>query len=131
MQNFTPECQALRYIDILPCVVMRKTCATTTTPDSEAVRALFVPYLRWMEILLQVTDHAIARVAICSQERVIVAYTVQCLAHHLLRESRSPAVLGRKRLDRALFCSDVALDLSSATLLRDDLLRGRSDEGVT
>jgi hypothetical protein len=76
MQNFTPKRQALHYIDILPRVIMRETRATTPTPDSEAVCTLFVPYLRWVEILLQVADHTIARVTICSQERVIVSYAV-------------------------------------------------------
>jgi hypothetical protein len=130
MKNFTPERQALHHIDILPCVVMRETRASTPTPYSEAVSTLFVPYLRWVEILLQVADHAIARVTIRSQERVVVSYAVQRLAHHLLREFRFPAVLGGERLDRAFFCSDVALDLPPAPLVRDDLLRGGGDEGV-
>lgn len=131
MQNFTPKRQALHHIDILPRVVMRETRAATPTPNSKAVCILFVPYLRWVEVLLQVADHAIARVTICPQECVIVSYAVQCLAHHLLRQFRFPAVLCRERLDCAFFCSDLPLDLPPALLLRDDLLRGRSDERVT
>ena len=103
MQNFTPVHQTLHYIPILPCVAMRESRASTPTPDNETVCALFVPYLRWMEILLQVADHAVARVTIRPQERVIVSYAVLCLPHHLLREPWFPAVLGRERLDRALF----------------------------
>ena len=76
MQNFTPKRQALHYIDILPRVVMRETRAATPTPDSEAVRTLFVPNLRWVEILLQVANHTVARVTICSQECVIVSNAV-------------------------------------------------------
>ena len=130
MQDFTPERQALHYIDILPCVVMGETRAGTPTPNSKAIRTLFVPHLRRVEILLQVADHAIARVAIRPQECMVVAYAVQRLAHRLLREPRLPAVPGGERLDRAFFGTDVALDLPPAPLLSDDLLRGGSDERV-
>jgi hypothetical protein len=59
----------------VPCVVMRETRAATPTPYSEAVSTLFVPYLCWVEILLQVAHYAIARITIRSQERVVVSST--------------------------------------------------------
>ena len=130
MQNFPPERQTLHNVRILTCVVMRETRTSTPTPDGKAVRALFVPYLRWVEILLQVSDHAVARVTIRPQERVVVSYAVQRLPHRLLRKFRFPAVLGGERLDRAFFGPDVALDLPPAPLIRDDFLRGCRDEGI-
>ena len=84
-----------------------------------------------MEVLLQVADHAIARVTVRSQERMVVSYAVQCLPNRLLRESRFEAVLGGECLDRTFFFPDVALDLSTSSLLRDDLLCSRSDEWVS
>src|SRR5579863_8068435 len=95
----------------------------TPVANGKAVCALFITHMRLVEVRLLVADHAITRVAIRSQERVIVAYAVQRLPHRLLRESGFPAVLGRERLDRPFFCSNVALDLPPAPFLRNDLLR--------
>lgn len=78
-------------------------------------RTLFVPYM-------QLLDHAIR-----SQETRDCSYAVQSLPHHLLPGSLDSAVLGRECPDRAFPGPDVALNLPSAPLLRDDLLRGNRD----
>jgi hypothetical protein len=111
-------------------VVVRESRATATAPDSEAVRGLLVPHLRRVEILLQIGDHAVARVAVRAQERVVVPDAVQRLTHALPWEPRFPAVLGRERLNSAFLRLDVALDLTPASLTGYDLLRGGRDERV-
>jgi hypothetical protein len=102
-------------------------------PDREAVCCGFLvpPRLRRVEILLQVGDHAVTRVAVRAQERVVVPDAVQRLTDALPREPRLPAVLGGERLYRAFLGLDVALDLPPAPLIGDDLLRGSCDERVT
>ena len=57
----------------------------------EAVCTLIVPYLRWAEILLQM-DHAMRLGHDSFQERVSFSCAIQCLAHHLLLESRGVRV---------------------------------------
>jgi hypothetical protein len=133
VQDFTPQCQTLYHVRVLPRVVVRETCAATPAPDREAVCCGFLvpPRLRWVEILLQVGDHAVTRVAVRAQERVVVPDAVQRLTDALPREPRLPAVLGGERLYRAFFGLDVALDLPPAPLIGDDLLRGSCDERVT
>ena len=68
--------------------------AATLAANREIVHAIFVPYLRQVEVLLQVADHAIACVTTRSQERVVIPYTIQGLPNCLLRESRFSVVLG-------------------------------------
>ena len=57
-------------------MVVREARATAAAPDSEAVRRLLVPHLRRVEVLLEVGDHAVARIAVRSEERVVVPDTV-------------------------------------------------------
>ena len=64
-----------------------------------------------MEVLLEVRNHAFARVAVRAEERVVVADRVQALAYLLLREV-TLRVLARERLDGTLFTLDVLLDIS-------------------
>ena len=112
-------------------MVMREARAAASAPDGEAVCRLLVPHLRRVEMLLQVGDHAVARVAVRSQECVVVPDAVQRLTDALPWEPRFPAVFGGERLDRALLGLDVALNLPPAPLIGNDLLRGGCDEGVT
>ena len=112
-------------------MVVREARTSAAAPDGEAVRRLLVPHLCRVEVLLEVGDHAVAGVAIRSEERVVVPDTVQRLTHALPWEPRLSAVLGGERLDRAFFRFDVALDLAPASFIGDDLLCGGSDERVS
>jgi hypothetical protein len=109
---------------------MRETRAAAAAPDGETVRGLLVSHMRRVEILLQVGDHAVARVAVRAQERVVVPDAVQRLTHALSWEPRFPAVLSGERLNSAFLRLDVALDLTPASFIGDDLLCGGCDERV-
>ena len=76
------------------------------TPDGQASFGIGSP--SGVEVLGQVFNHALARVAVGPQECMIIADTVQTLADRLLRETL-PTVTGRENLDSPFFALDLSL----------------------
>ena len=74
-----------------------------------------------MEILFQITDHLFARIAICTKESMVVAYTIQTLPHILLRETTSFVSLGEE-LYGAFFGFDIFLYVAARTSFGIDFL---------
>ena len=106
---------------------MRKACAALAHLDGKAAFGVF--WMRRVEVLLEVCNHAVAWIAVRAQEGVVVADAVQALADLLLRE-RAAVVLAREGLDGAFFRLDVSLDLAPRAALGVDLLGGDGDEVV-
>ena len=108
-------------------MVMAQPRTASSAPDGKTRLGVFS--LRRMEVLLQVCYHTVAWVAVCAQESVVVADTVQTLAHFLLRELLA-LVFGYQSLNGALFSLDVSLNLPSRTAFRINFLSGDCDEVI-
>ena len=77
MQNLTPERQALQHVRILLRVVMTEPRTTLSTPNRQVVFRFFC--LRGVKVGPEVMDHAVARIAVRSQKRMVVANAVETL----------------------------------------------------
>ena len=109
-------------------MVVRKSRAPLANLDREA--ALRVLRVGRVEVLLEIRDHAVARVAIRAEECVVVPDAVYALPDLLLREAGT-RVLGGQRLDRPLLALDVPLNFASRAVFRVYLLGGDRDEVVS
>ena len=107
---------------------MRKSRTPLADLDCEA--ALRVLGVRGVEVLLQIRYHAVARVAIRAEERVVIPDAVYALPNLLLRQAGA-RVLGGQRLDRPLLALDVPLNFASRAVFRVYLLGGDRDEVVS
>lgn len=98
---------------------MAESCSALATPNRQAMLRFLC--LRGVKVRLEIMDHAIARIAICPQECMVVSNAVQTLADLLLVETL--ALIARsKRLDRTLFALDILLNVASGSTVSVDFL---------
>lgn len=121
VQDLPPKSQTLQHIRILFAVVVRQPGTTFPAPDGETV--LGVLGLCRMEVLLQEANHTLTRIAVGSQEGVVVTNGIQTLSNVLLREAIS-LIARCKRFDGPFFAFDILLNIPPRAALRVDLLRG-------
>ena len=108
-------------------MIMTQPRSALATPNSQT--ALPILCLSSMEVLLQVSNHLIARIPIRPQESMVVTNTVKALADLLLAEILA-LVLRSKRLYRTLLRFDLLLDVASRAAFGVDLLGRDRDEVV-
>jgi hypothetical protein len=80
--------------------------------------------------LLQVCNHALAWIAVCAEEGMVVADAVQALSDILVGKTTT-GVSVRESLDGTLLVLDVFLDFTSRTAFRVNLLRGNRYEVIS
>ena len=100
----------MQHVRELLRMVVAEPCTAPAAPNRQAVFRVF--RLRRVKVHFEVMYHAVARIAVRSQERMVVSNAVETLADLFLVETLA-LITRRKRLDRALLALDVFLNLAS------------------
>lgn len=106
-------------------MVMRQPRAILSTSYCETLLAIF--RTGWMEVLVQIRDHAFARIAVGPEECMIVTDGIQALTDVFLWKSFSLKAL-RKSFDGPFFAFDILLNVSPWSTLRVYFFRGNCDQ---